>query len=123
MDPLCADKYRYPLLDKAQLAPLEELRQGLVDEIDMDQLVDLFQATCFVLFSHHQHEHETSKHLDQFFSPVICFLVIYSVMESGGFKKASNITQIAAHVMFSIRGTMLLAIKQKSLSDGVGVTT
>lgn len=122
MDPLCTHKYRYPPLDEAQNASLEALRRGLVDEIGMDQLVDLFQAACFTLFSHHQHEHETSKHLNQFFSPVICFLVVHSVMDGGGFRKASNITQIAAHIMFSIRGTMMLRIKEKALTDGIGLT-
>jgi len=119
LDHSYAHKYRYPALDETQLVPLHALRKALDDEPSMEPLLDLYQAACFSLFAHHQHEHATSRDLDQFFSPVICYLVASSVREKGGFELASVITQRIAHISFAIRGTMFHEIVKKSKEDGI----
>ena len=120
MDPTYAHKYRYPPLHPLQLVPLQALASALALEPPASDLIDLFQAGCFSIFAHHQHKYETSKNLDQFFSPAICFLIINSVEKRGGFKLFSIITQTAAHLMFSNRSVMLDEVKRKALSEGIG---
>jgi hypothetical protein len=88
----------------------------------MADLLNYFQAACFSLFAHHQHQYETTQDLDQFFSPVICFLVLSSVREKGGFKLPSVITQYIAHIMFSIRETVFNEIKNKSKQEKISVS-
>ena len=120
MDPLYEHKYRYPPLDPTQLVPLQNLRSALDHEIEMKELVALYQAACFSLFAHHQHKYETSRELDQFFSPVICYLVASSIKEKGGFCLASVITQRIVHIMFAMRCVMLFEINRKSKNEGIG---
>jgi len=115
-------KYRYPSLHESQVIRLQVLKTALVDHTSMSDLVLLFQAACFSLFAHHQHEYETSRDLDQFFSPVICFLVLSSVQEKGGFRLPSVITQTIAHIMFAIRSTVFWEIKKKSRTNNISVS-
>ena len=90
--------------------------------VPINDLIPLYQRACFLLFAHHQHQYPTSRDLDQFFSPVICFLVLSSVHEKGGFRLPSLITQTIAHVMFSIRGTVLFEIIDKARKDVMSVS-
>ena len=119
LDPSYAHKYRYPPLDPTQIVPLKALLDALDDEHDIEELVELYQAACFSLFAHHQHKYATSRDLDQFFSPVICFLVASSVREQGGFELASVITQRIAHISFAIRAVMFHEIVKKSKKDSI----
>lgn len=121
IDPAYPHIYRYPLLHETQMIPFQLLKVALEEKKPMLDLVDHYQSACFSLFAHHQHKYETSRELDQFFSPVICFLVLSSVRESGGFQLHSVITQIIAHVMFSARATIFKEIKKKSLEDGISL--
>ena len=120
MDPGYSHKYRFPSLHATQLVPFEALSQALVRGPPVNELIDLYESACFSLFAHHQHEYETSRKLDQFFSPAICFLVVHSVKEGGGFKMASMISQIAAHLMFSVRAVVIDEVTRKALRDGIG---
>ena len=120
LDPSYAHKYRYPALDPAQLIHLQALKQGLESGQSIDTLLPLFQAACFSLFGHHQHMYDSSRSLDQFFSPVICFLVVSSVREKGGFQLPSVITQYIAHIMFAVRAVMLNEIITKSRAEKIG---
>jgi hypothetical protein len=122
LDPSYSHKYRYPSLHSTQLVSLQALRTALDAEIPIADLIPLFQAACYTLFAHHQHQYETSKRLNQFFSPVICFLVLWSVRENGDFKLHSVITQCIAHIMFSIRGVMFNGIVNKSLQDSISLS-
>ena len=106
MGPTDTHKYRYPPLHSSQVTPLEALANGLARDPPASELGDLFQAACFAIFAHYRHKYETAKHLDQFFSPAICFLVIHSVQKQGGFKLFSMISQIAAHLMFSLQSVI-----------------
>ena len=115
-------KYLYPPLHILQLDPLRALKEGLVSEYSMDELIKLLRAACFPLIAHHQHQYETSRDLNQFFSPVICFLVLYSVREQGGFDASGDITQYIAHVMFGARGVILLEVKDTAKRLGIGMS-
>lgn len=123
LTPTYTHKYRYPPLHETQAASIKLLRAMLDDDsISMSDLVVLFQKACFSLFAHHQHLYDTSLHLDQFFSPVICFLVLSSVLEKGGFRLPSVITQTISHIMFSIRATVFPEIIDKSRRDNIGLS-
>lgn len=88
----------------------------------MTELLESFQAACYSLFAHHQHMYATSMDLNQFFLPVICFLVVSSVREKGGFQLPSVITKYIAHVMFSMRAVMFFAIKKKARDENIGIS-
>ena len=120
MAPAYHHKYRYPPLHSTQLLSLQALRTALDADITIADLLPVFQEACFSLFAHHRHKHDTSRNLNQFFSPVICFLVLWSVKEKGGFKLSSVITQTIAHIMFSIRAVLYIEIKKKAEQDGTG---
>ena len=120
LDSSYSHKYRYPRLHETQNEPLRQLKAALENKQPIPQLMVLFQKACFTLFAHHQHKFETSRDLDQFFSPVICFLVLSSVRNNGGFHYPSNITGVIAHIMFSIRATFFFEIVNKSKSDNIG---
>lgn len=122
LDPSYSHKYRYPPLHETQIVPFQILKAALDNEEPIKAMVPHYQRACFFLFAHHQHEYETSRDLDQFFSPVICFLVISSVSDKGGFKLSSNITQIIAHIMYSIRGTVFFEIIGKSRLEHISVS-
>ena len=122
LDETYSHKYRYPPLHESQVGRLQVLKTALGDETSMADLILLFQAACFSLFAHHQHMYETSRELDQFFSPVICFLVLSSVRERGGFRLPSVITQYIAHIMFAVRSTVFWEIKKKSRIDNISVS-
>jgi hypothetical protein len=122
LDPSYSHKYRYPPLHETQKIPFSLLKTGLLEGKSTSDLVTLYQAACFSLFAHHQHIYETSRLLDQFFSPVICFLVLSSVPEKGGFRLPSLITQTIAHVMYSIRGTMFFEIVAKARRDNISIS-
>ena len=79
LDPLYSYKYCYPLLHMIQLLTLQELWAVLQRETAVTELIPLFQAACYTLFAHHQHRYNTLQHLNQFFSPVICFLLFLSI--------------------------------------------
>jgi hypothetical protein len=121
IDPSYSHRYRYPTLHDSQLDTLRKLRQALDDEMDNETLVNLFQAACFSLFAHHKHIYPTSRVLDQFFSPVICFLLASSCKEEGGFHMASTITQPIAHIMFCIRAVVFCEIVKKGLADNISL--
>ena len=122
LDPSYSHVYRYPPLHETQILPLRILKTGLDNQSPMADMVSVFQKACFSLFAHHQHVYETSRDLDQFFSPVICFLVLSSVPENGGFRPPSVITQTMAHIMFSIRAVILFEIKEKAKKDNISIS-
>jgi len=122
LDPSYKGKYRYPSLDETQLIPLQLLKAGLDEGASMTGLVSLYQKALFSLFAHHQHKYATSRELDQFFSPVICFLVLSSNQEKGGFRPASGITQIIAHIMFCARAAIFFEVKAKARRDNISLS-
>jgi len=88
-------------------------------------MVDLlahYQEACLTLFAHHQHRYDTSQDLDQFFSPVICFLVLLSVREKGGFQFPSVITQYITHIMFAIWSVFFFEIRKAAKEDKVSLS-
>ena len=119
LDPSYLHKYRYPPLHPTQLLPLQSLRVALDEGLSIADLVLLYRAACLTLFAHHQHKYETSKRLDQFFSPVICYLVLRSVRENGDFQLPSVISQYIAHIMFSIRSVILYEIINKAHEEDI----
>lgn len=121
MDPSYPHKYRYPTLHSTQLVFLQALKAGLIDEKPDSVLNDLYQSACFTLFAHHQHKYETSLNLNQFFSPVICFLVLISCRERGGFHLPSVISQFVAHIVFSIRSSVFVEIDKKAKTERIGL--
>lgn len=64
---------------------------------------DCIHTLSYSLFSHVQ----PNNMADKYFSAVNRFLVISSMQLVGSFKRASQITQIIAALMYSIRTTML----------------
>lgn len=121
MDEGYSHRFRYPVLHSTQRVPLEGLKVGLEDGLSMKELVVLFEKACFSIFAHHKHKYATSKHLNQFFSPAICFFVLQSVQKGGGFKRPNIISQYAAHLMFSIRAVMVHRIKAKYDEEDIGI--
>jgi hypothetical protein len=107
------------MLHETQLSRFRDLKAALDDGSPMADLVSHYQKACYVLFAHHQHIYETSRDLDQFFSPVICFLVLSSVREKGDFRLPSVITQVIAHIMFSIRATMFCELRAKAKIENI----
>ena len=122
MDPFYSHKYHYPPLHATQLSTLEALRAALAREAAMTELIPFFQAACYTLFAHHQHKYDTSQRLNQFFSPVICFLVLSSVREKGGFQLPSVITQYIAHIMFSIRAVIFFELRRKAEREKISLS-
>lgn len=122
LDASYSHAYRYPALHSTQIEPLEALKAGIIAEMSMNDLIKLFQSACFKLFAHHQHEYETSRDANQFFSPVICFLVLSSMREQGGFQFPTVITGYIAHIMFAIRSVMLFEVIKKSKRDKIGLS-
>ena len=122
MEDSYSHKYKYPALDTLQLEPLCALKEGLVSKCPINELIELLQAACYPLIAHHQHQYDSSRHLDQFFSPVICFLVLFSVQEQGGFAESEDITQYVAHVMFGARGVISLEVKDMAKRLGIGMS-
>ena len=122
LDASYSHKYRYPLLHESQIVLLNDLKEGLLSKAPIPRLILLFQLACNSLFAHHQHMYDTSIDKDQFFSPVICFLVLSSVRAKGGFKLPSLITGCIAQIMFSIRATMFFEIVQKARKEKIGVS-
>jgi hypothetical protein len=122
LDTQYSHNYRYPPLHATQLVSLCALRHGLDRDISMADLVLLFRAACYSLFAHHQHKYDTSRSLNQFFSPVICFLVLSSVRPKGGFHLPSVITQCIAHIMYAIRSVIFFEIIKKAREDNIGIS-
>lgn len=122
IDPNYSHKYRYPPLHETQLIPIRDLKARLEAECSMGELIACYQKACFSLFAHHQHKFETSRDLDQFFSPVICFLLLSSVKDTGGFKLPSVITQYIAHIMFAIRATMFSEVRRKANIEKISIS-
>jgi hypothetical protein len=121
LDPSYTHKYRYPPLHESQLVPFRALKTALDNQSCMTDLVTCYQKVCLSLFAHHQHKYDTSKQLDQFFSPVICFLVISSVREKGGFQLPSIITGYIAHIMFAIRAVFFFEVTYKANADSISL--
>ena len=122
LDPTYSQRYRYPPLHESQIGPFALLRLAVDKQSSMTDLVAAYQKACYSLFAHHQHQYDTSRELDQFFSPVICFLVLSSVKEKGGFRQPSMITQYIAHIMFSIRATVFNEIIAKSRRESISIS-
>ena len=117
LDDSWSHSYRYPTLHSTQLVSLRALKAALINQKSEAELINLFQLACFTLFAHHQHKYETSQDLNQFFSPVICFLVLVSVREKGGFHFPSVITQYIAHIMYAIRAVMFFEVIKKAKAE------
>ena len=113
--------YRYPLLDETQLTPFRLLKVALEEDRPMPDLLSLYHSACFSMFAHHKHKFLSSKYLDQFFSPVICFLVLSSYREKGGFQLPTVITGCIAQIMYSIRATMFTEIRKKADEDDISI--
>jgi hypothetical protein len=122
IDPSYSHRYRYPALHHSQLVPLHDLREALDNGTSEADLQSLYQAACLSLFAHHQHLFDTSQNLDQFFSPVICFLLVSSLREQGGFQLHSVITQYIAHIMFCIRAVMFCEVVKKSKGEKISLS-
>ena len=122
LDTSYSHKYHYPTLHSTQLSSLHALKSALITGNSILSLIPLFQTACYTLFAHHQHKFETSQHLNQFFSPVICFLVLSSVREKGGFHLPSVITQSIAHIMFFIQAVMFYELIHKSQRENLSLS-
>ena len=99
-------KYRYPDLDPSQLACLQNLSDALDQPMEAE-IDDLFHQVCYILFAHQKHQYPASRALNNFFSPVICFLVLHCLKENGGTPDTSGISNVVAPIMYSIRACVL----------------
>lgn len=113
MDPAWTSPVRYPSLDDSQKDILLDLRAKLDGE-DKTFIDGAFQKTCYSLFAHERRQYPISSKLRKFYSPVILFVVFYSLRENGSFRLASEITGICASIEYCIRATMLFEIERIS---------
>jgi hypothetical protein len=93
-------------MDEEERAQTEEARLRVAQTLE-DRLDKLFHALCFKLFAHTRGQYSASQPLDKFFSPVICFAVIQCIHSSGAALQSSDMSQIIAALMYSIRICML----------------
>jgi hypothetical protein len=97
----------YPELDPTQKEKIQEL-VGLLSGSDIPAIDLAFHRACYTLFAHRRHQYPTSRVLDKFFSPVNAFVVYISIREDGTFKKAGDMTQGFAALIYAIRTTMVI---------------
>ncbi|KAF8148482.1 hypothetical protein B0H34DRAFT_803009 [Crassisporium funariophilum] len=116
--------HKCPPLIPNQAKAFDKLKVAMDREESKDKLIKLYDAICFSLFSHHQHNHESGEALGTYYSLVTCFLAVDSMRESGGFERASAITQKIAHLEFANRATMIQKMKniQKEHIGGTGMS-
>ncbi|KAH9477263.1 ATP-dependent DNA helicase tlh1 [Psilocybe cubensis] len=118
MDSAWTSPVRYPALDESQKVILLELRAKL-DGGDKKLIDEAYQKACYSLFAHERRQYPISSKLRKFFSPVILFVVFYSLRANGSFRLASEITGICAAVEYCIRATMLFEIERISEESNV----
>lgn len=115
--------YRYPDIDPTQQHAIDQLRtvieqrlsqerqnsedQDAIPERLFKELDDLYHNLCLKLFIHSRSQYAASSSLPKFFSPVISFVVIHCIHETGCDVKSSIITQLIAALMYSIRACIL----------------
>ncbi|KAJ7494196.1 hypothetical protein FB451DRAFT_1551352 [Mycena latifolia] len=99
--------FTYPLTSLHRTA-LKKLVEGLRDEFVPDAMASLVHTVVQSLFSHKKNDNK----LDKFFSPVCCFLVLYSLKASGQFHLSSTITSIIMQLIYANRSTQLLEMRR-----------
>jgi len=103
--------YQYPAIDESQRLALQKLYNAIEGESPLQELDKLYHSACFSLFAHQKHEYDVSFDLpSKFFSPVICFIVLHCIAESGGTTNSSTITNVVAPIMYSIRASIFRAV-------------
>jgi len=108
-----ATKYEYPILDDSQLAPLHALAKEIKAPTPRPALLKThFCDFVFKLLLHSRDQYDTSRDINRFFTPSICFLVIRSVTKDGGLNKASVITKDIAALTYCTRTSVLYEIER-----------
>jgi hypothetical protein len=103
--------YQYPPIDDSQRLAMPKLYDAIESEGSLQELDNLYHSACFALFAHQKHEYDVSFDLpSKFFSPVICFIVLHCIAESGGMTNSSTITNVVAPIMYSIRASIFRAV-------------
>lgn len=95
--------FNYPTIDDSQLSTLNALDSAMKEGKKEDELLACFHAVCLKLFLHEKHQYECSRESSNFFSPVISFLVLHCVTETGATPMCSAISNVVASVMYAIR--------------------
>lgn len=107
--------FRYPILNESQLSSLTDLADSLesitekevLDKKLMERQIVLYCEASFKVLCHARNDYPESRNLGRFFSPVICFIVLHSIHETGATMSSSNITNIIAPLMYCIRAAVL----------------
>ncbi|MDX6295871.1 MAG: hypothetical protein QOH50_5015 [Kribbellaceae bacterium] len=108
-------EYQYPDLDDSQVESLRELSKSVEDEENPGVIDQCYPEACYSLFAHEKDQYDVSRNLDtNFFSPVICFLVLHCVTETGGTPNSSAISNVIAPIMYAIRTCMFQLLLKES---------
>src|SRR6266568_2612696 len=103
--------YKYPNMDISQIQRLQLLDDALDQEQSEKEIDQLFHQACYSLFAHEKHMYPASNESGtNFFSPVICFLVLHCVSENGSTPFSSSISNVVAPIMYSIRACVFREI-------------
>jgi len=116
-----SSSYRYPDLDPSQIKALKELYQSLEDQSSNTHIDTLFHNVCYALFAHQKSQYEVSRGLTNFFSPVICFLVLHCVTERGSTPNSSGISNSVAPIMYAIRTCIFRKMLQRRDAEGISL--
>ena len=114
--------YVFPPIDSSQSLAISTLYNSTNPSVDEDKLDKDFHAVCIALFAHRKHKYNSSFLLpSNFFSPVICFIVIHCITEYGGTPNSLDISNIIAPIMYSICAAILQESLLKASSDRVSI--
>lgn len=120
LEPSWQSPIKYPPLGDAQIKALKTLRATLNGD-DLGTIDKAFHVACYTLFAHERHQYPAIHTEETFYSPVMLFLVLYSLRADGSFRIASQITGICAALEYSIRATMLVKIQAISNEKKISV--
>lgn len=102
-------------LNGALQSSSQENRDGLEPRLGECEWSLLVQNLVFSLFAHKRQPKQHSR----WFSPINCFIVLYSVTKTGDFERANEITQTLAHLAWCGRSALLLHILAQEQDEGV----
>lgn len=115
-----SSEYRYPDIDDSQIQALRVLEQSLDDESSLEDIDSAFHKVCLALLAHEKDDFDTSRLLDSnFFSPVICFLVVHCITETGGTPNSSGISNVVAPIMYAIRTAIFKVILERKKKEKI----
>lgn len=111
------DKYKFPVTEE-QTHSLGALHNALLCQGDASVVDKCVQDATCSLFSHIKQ----NVLADKYFSPVNCFLVLSSLKMDGNFKKASEITQTIAALVYANRTAQLNEMYNVAVREKITMT-